>query len=481
MVRAIYSVLIQNEKSLNSFNEFNELFVHAINRQQIGICKWNEAGTDMETALPDLIDLVDEKEEWRAVIVLTEHDESEWETARNNPFDFAISENTNGEIKESGIPLIRLTHILGGIPAMDMEFECEKIVEPNKEPRMIYKPVRNPEKEAAYKALEEKYAFSGKRPSEIIIVSVRDKLTTNNEDLKNIWETKKEINSSDFWKKNNYPSICRFLVFDLEDQGSTQRYSDMFNFWMSILLIITNHINANVLQAYRLYSMETTFDKDKMKNSFQKIVFRLFGAQQYIKETIALEEKMRMLEERNLPDYSVEIPVTLDLTQKSDYIIDPSNFTLVTDDRGNDFYKWESLMAESEEHLRMSYRMADRKLDEAAAQARTVCKFPEDYVYRLSEYQQEDMEEDLKELYDSVIKMQSKLPDQKKRVEKNLRGIAKKVRRNISMRIKRRNISPQNELIMFQQNIDYLQLIWPLTHNQIFHFNSPFFIFISSS
>ena len=439
MVIDIYSVLIQSEKTLDSFNEFNELFAKAMEQSEIGICKWNEAGTDIDTALPELLELIDEKEEWRAVIVLTE-DQLEEPSKRAsdpaNPFDYSVNRYEIDPLGECDIPIIRLTHILGGVPAPDVEFECEKIEEPNKAPRMIYKPVKSIEKERLYDQLTEKYSYPGKKPSEIILIALREKLEDSNNDLKQIWETKKEINSSEFWKRNNYPSMCRFIVYDLENQGRTQRYADMFNFWISIMLLITNRINSNVLQAYRLYRIDTVFDKDVMQEEFQRIVYKLTGAYRFIQETVLYEERLKMAEERNLPNYVQEIPVNLEFPRNSSFSVDPNTFDLVCDDGGNDSYKWEMARSEVEENLKKSYRMVERKLDEAADSSKKLCSYPQESVYSLSQYQQEDMNDDLYGLFSMVLSMQKDLPDQKKAVNKRLSEAAKSVKHNISYRLK---------------------------------------------
>lgn len=111
MVVTIYSVLIQNQNTLDSFNEFKELFMDALEKKQVDICKWNEAGTDIETVLPDLLELIDEQEAWRAIIILTESELSAFRQNKKaiNPFDFQEIQVKGDELRESENPLIRLT------------------------------------------------------------------------------------------------------------------------------------------------------------------------------------------------------------------------------------------------------------------------------------------------------------------------------------------------------------------------------------
>ena len=60
-VSSIYSVLIQNKKTMDQFHQFYPLFMEAINEERIGLCRWTEAGTTVDTALPELCDLIDGK------------------------------------------------------------------------------------------------------------------------------------------------------------------------------------------------------------------------------------------------------------------------------------------------------------------------------------------------------------------------------------------------------------------------------------
>ena len=52
-----------------------------------------------------------------------------------------------------------------------------------------------------------------------------------------MWNNYLESDSSEFWKRNNYPANCRFLKYDYEELGPVQKMADMFNFWMSIMLL----------------------------------------------------------------------------------------------------------------------------------------------------------------------------------------------------------------------------------------------------
>ena len=54
----MYSVLIQNKKTMESFGQFHPLFSETLAKGEVGFCQWIEAGATIEEALPELLELV---------------------------------------------------------------------------------------------------------------------------------------------------------------------------------------------------------------------------------------------------------------------------------------------------------------------------------------------------------------------------------------------------------------------------------------
>ena len=148
----MYSVLIQNKKTMESFGQFHPLFSETLTKGNVGFCQWIEAGTTIEEALPELLDLVEDKEAWRAVIVRIQDEEDivAHPCARLNPYDFY--ENAGGDrgIRENPVPLVRLTHMLGGVPVPEARFEAKIVKEDRLSPKVIYEPVTDKEEMEAY-------------------------------------------------------------------------------------------------------------------------------------------------------------------------------------------------------------------------------------------------------------------------------------------------------------------------------------------
>ena len=384
----MYSVLIQNSKTIDSFLRYRPFFAEALSAGQIGICRWNEFGRTIETALPELSSLTDDKEEWRAIIVrhTDDHDMSAFESADNNPYDFEVNRDLPG-FEENEVPLVRLTQMLGGVPPVEVSFEAEVIQEEHMQPRTVYHPVKNAELIRQRDALAEFYEFDGRKPSSILIISMRRKPDQDEKlahEADQAWKKKKESWSSEFWKRNQYPSACRFLVYDYEFHGPVQREADDFNFWLSVLLLSLNKVDASTLQAYRLYTVRTILDKDAMKRVFQEQADLLRDSKKVIQKEIRKQIEGRLV---------------------------------------------------FEEHLVRSVRSANRSLDQTAARMRNNLDIDEAEAEPLNRYQVEDLTRETDQLYRDIVKMQGSLPTEDVSADPKIVQVTNEIQDELSRRV----------------------------------------------
>lgn len=436
----MYSVLIQNQSTMESFHEFHPLFMEEILNNQIGICRWIESGDSVETALPELCDITADKEHWRAIIVRVTDEKEMQETKEDsdNPYDFD-DKNDTGALLESSVPLIRLTHILGGVPAPAVEFEeMEKVLE-GRVAQVVYKPVKNEEKEKAHKALEEKYRFNGKRPTEILLVTFHKK-ARRSESAKTefVWTNYLELNSSEFWKRNNYPSACRFLKYDYEELGPIQRNADLFNFWMSVMLLAGNDINPSSLQGYRIYNIRTDFDKEKMAQSFQEKVDMLVGTKSYISMELKRDrEEKASIDETAVMDFAdVEgLEINVDVSRNRDLEVADREFSLCGRTSGEEANKWEGMKGVVESNLDGLYKRADRELEKGTDRMRLRQHMEDEDVKPINHFQEEDIKEQLDGLFVQILNGQNELEGLTGHNRDGLNGKADRVRESIVLRI----------------------------------------------
>ena len=414
MVIKTYSVIIQNKKTMEAFAKYQPLFMEVLDNDRISVCKWNESGTTIDTAVPELRELTNDKEEWKAVIVrfCDESAMEEFEYSERNPFDFNVNKVMDDNVGESDIPLIRLTHMLGGIPAPDTKFECEIIREEGKEPRTIYRPISNEEGKKAYKKLCKQYEFDGIAPRSIVIISVREK-PDEEDHFEHVWTSHRECNSSEFWKRNKYPSICRFAVYDFDKKGPVQREADEFSFWMSVLLLATNEVDPGILQAYRLYRLNLTYNMERMQENFQDAVDRLASARVGLERDIKKEIEREIAVDTKLPNYRLSVPVTIKLPKAIDREVDDTQFPLFSKGTNSDEAMWDINRQKIDEWYNHSVRMADRILDQTAVRMKESCTFEPEEVSCLDKYQVEDMLRETNKLYHEIVEIQGTLPTER--------------------------------------------------------------------
>lgn len=108
----------------------------AITDESVGFCTWIQSGESIDTAIPELRELTDDKSEWSAVVVLSENDLRELGSSPNtqNPFDFSQFGHDEDELNISTNNLIRLTHMLGGVPSPEKHFRSMTVEEEGKTP-----------------------------------------------------------------------------------------------------------------------------------------------------------------------------------------------------------------------------------------------------------------------------------------------------------------------------------------------------------
>lgn len=434
-----YTVIIQSQRTMESFSQYQLLFADAVRSGRIGVCKWIESGTTVETALPELSSLTDDKQEWRAVIVrYADGDCMEaYGTAARNPYDFEINRDGEEQRGESPVPLVRLTQMLGGVPPREIQFRTEVVREAHKAPRTVYVPIEDGERERVYRELVRKYRFDGKLPASVLLVTVRDSGYRDEERLDRSWEPHRESESSEFWKRNHFPSGCRFLVYDFKAQGPIQREADSFGFWYAVMLLSTNEWDSGTIQAYRLYTVRTVMDRPAMTQAFQDLADRLRDAKRSLERSIRQDIEDGIYGEEPLPEYRMEVSVPVRSPDLEACLPSSGPFRLLSAGVATDVANWTGQRKKAEETLEASVRSAGRALDQTADRLRDTYTLTEDMVTPLNPYQEEDIRRELEECYSEVVELQGKLPDEDVSRDEGLQEAARSVWEYLLGRVER--------------------------------------------
>lgn len=447
----MYTVFIQPKQTHDKFQEFFPVFKDAVEAGRIGLCQWVETGKTVDAAMPELYNLISKKRAWRAVVVCTEFDDadSRYPTEPSNPFDFCENRDRtgitveNGELIDCEAPLIRLTHLLGGIPVPEPVFEATLVTSEDKIPTVAYHPVDNEItqiRKDAYDKWNEEHKFLGAPPTEIILVKARRAAVASDEfaQVRAAWQVHTEADSSEFWKRNLYPHNCRFMVYDMDQRGVMRQQRDLFKLWVALLLVGENQVDPNVLQAHRLYNLNLILDEEQLTESFQQTVNRLNMAKYQLEKSIAKDEEELASVVSEIPDYTVGIPVSFQLDKTPEVPFSDSDYGLTGGVDSDDLENWENYSAQARNELRTLLQSTDRTLDQAAKRLHDRCHYADYQVQPLNQYQEEDFTASLDEVYQDILREQAALPTEATEIRRRVADSHTAVRKAIQCRMSRR-------------------------------------------
>lgn len=437
----MYTVIIQSPETAQLGRDYRRLlFEDFIDRGELDFCTWIKTGDSVDTALPALYDLVAGKREWRAIIVQSERDRLTGpESAPNNPFDFLENRDQSPyEVSESSVPLIRLTQLLGGVPEPELAFEPVMLEEDGKATRVVYKPRRSPEAAREHKRLSEKYQFFENRPREVLVLSTRQPVDNTAQEIAAAWNLRLESESSEFWHRNRYPSLCRFLTCDVVNERHSLYCGSVFKLWCAVLLLALNQVEASSLQAYRLYHLSLELDTGRLSEAFSGYCAKM---EAMLNQLEAAEDNRESLESQTLrqpPRVDQEVSVTFNAKHSADLMVDTRSLGLTGDVPRSEWNYWIDGFRRATVALTELLRSPLRALDVAADDTRRRGVYPRDQVELLNRYQRSDLEEALEKTYFETLDQRAKLGFDPRRRQKEREIIDQQVRRRIAQRLTRK-------------------------------------------
>ncbi len=481
----MYTVIILNKQSSDLLRNYKFLFKPFVDKGIIGFCDWNESGTDVKTSVPDLCETIKGKKDWRAVIVNTDSVYGYREKCmpkENNPFDYSKLDNEKAP-HESPIPLIRLTHIIGGYTAsMVREFEKgfeyydnekgerirvkeselteNEINELSEKYNEIYSvyiekevpdEIKNKEKE-----LTEKYRFSDIRPVEIDLVSTRSKIDTDEKTvIEEYWKNHLEMNSSNFWEVNKYPNNCRFIVYDITNQDNSFYKRELTEFWLSVLTLATNKIAASSLQAYRLYKVSVDVSKDDLQDVLNTHLNKLNSAYGFVKEQINLRPESSFDENDVLVNRQT-VPVTIEKNESKELFMDMGKIGLSRNYPEDESVFWKSQISQKKDSIDQYLKSPRRAVDKSANYLKNRAASFRGENYVLDKFQIDDLKEIMNNLEYNIIFAEVKQVIDKKGVDKNLTDINNSVKKEIGFRMRKETITVSGLILLLICFIGYI-------------------------
>lgn len=484
----MYTVIIQSRTAKESYDEFYPLLANTVyEKSDVKVCEWIEDATTLGTAVPELMNAVERKKQWRAIVVqLDLGDENPGcQTVDGNPFDFLqYHEQENkqqlhfqnrilrGDVAWSDIPLVRITQMLKGIPEPVPEFEDddpeqpkrsgkktaegEKLAEGEEEGESFGKkpmefifdqPELIEEKKHKVSEWNEACLTQFAPPAEILLVRARRRINgVQSYEMDNKWGAHWEtMNSSRFRWENGYAEGCRFLVFDVDAHGDLRRRSDMFRLWLCVQLLSENRINSNTLQADRLYRMDVTLEEkklsDNLQNTANQLNFAQYESAKHLKEAQQTVEKEEEEEQEKADNIEIDktIRVNLDDVDNAGFQLFEDSFPLTPENGVQDRNTWRSYTEHARQQWIKLLRSVSRRLAAAARTLHVVSKPADEEVVPLDEYREEDLRDLLDEYYTRILEEQENLPANEFDLREDLENREKEVRRAIRSRLRTRS------------------------------------------
>jgi hypothetical protein len=405
-----------------------------ISKGDISFCNWFESGKDLMTSSPDIYTLLRGRENWRAVILYIPPEQEDLKTmeddAHSNPFDFSRTTSIGERIKESEIPLVRFTHMLVGFPPLGVKgFEEQYTYHDKDRNKDVYiskselsdlefaelqeeygngihvSPVAlsySADDMRKHQEISKKYELLETPPKEILLIALRKKRKENEHRfVRKSWENNLESNSSEFWSRNNYPTICKFLVFDIVNEQHSAYYRELFKFWMAVLSISINSVPPSALQSYRLYNFDIDIEVKSLTRDLNRHANMLYHNLKNIDNFLS---RTRFGELDSAPVFIREeaIPISLETYDSSLFTIDKKDFPMVKSKKSSEIIQLANRMDLVDASIKRTLKKNRRILDQATRSIRLKADGFFGLEHSLDEYQIEDLRQEIRSLENSI-------------------------------------------------------------------------------
>ena len=412
----MFTVILLSASARQRLGRWEPLFQPFADK--VAFCEWNPspAADSISTAAPDLIDTLDGRRKWRAIVVDTAVEDGRELPDPENPFDYKPHDESGvppGQLKLEHSPhaMVRLSHLLLGYPDMgakgfapqvsywDPEANTTVYETPPDEAstpealsaaldgyrarlvthsdvQVTYAMVDYTDDEKAqHDALSAHYRLQHPRPSQVLFVASRIPVEANlARDLHRAWDEDIDTGPSRFVERNDYSPSSRFAVCPLPAPGHSTFDREELNFWLSILTLAINNLPASALQAERLYRVSLEFNDETLTNILNDHLSRLSAARD------ALDKKIRRPDRPNYQRISEVlhqqvIPIDFDDLDANSVSISSSGFALIPPSASSDGGIWNdrvvSLRTNVDSYVRHPRRVLARAVNTTRLQTNT--------------------------------------------------------------------------------------------------------------
>lgn len=394
----MFTVMFFDGQSKAHMEQFSLLFNPYCSEGKIAVAQWNTEGSGFNDTFPDLFGILKGKDKWRALFVI----EPECLNCKN-VYDRPnhVSGKIYAKFEEEEDYVIRAAQILGGI---HRKVRTKIVKDLRDRDGDLLPPMIQTEPVVPPKELLEQYFLPVIPPVEIAFFSKRMEHDKEAETLQNKLPENEDLIASLFYERNNYPKICRFIVFDIVDSTHIDYRFMLLKFYSCILTYAINDIEPSLLQAYRLYRMDCTIDDAAMQQFLSSAGSRITTLIDALKTYDTYTDMPKLDPDQRLE--SVErIPLVYENCDYSRLRAGDRYIGLVKNAPLSDETVWNKQAADIMREFGFFLKIPDRALSLAASEARTRSKLDIRELKALDRFQMEDYEEFVEKTGNEVFAM----------------------------------------------------------------------------
>lgn len=425
-------------------------------------CAWNQSrnARTMKEALPELPGLIKGHRSWRAIVVDHPGESSVSGPAPSrdpeNPFDFLDNASYSLDLRDSEHALIRVAHALLGFPQMAAKQFREKLryehattgeihdddpaaliadyfqahpdspyveydlasqsseglrelaqstigaTHKHLQSHFVEEPY--PEHEQKKHAeLVQRYRMREVRPSEVIFISTRPRLETDEkEELRRAWNSSDERAPSRFIERNDYPSRTRFVTYELLEEENSGYEQDLLRFCLSILTIAKNELPPGGFQAERVYRMGVDFEVQGLGHMLNTHISQLAMMRDRIDRV--LDAPPRAIKSDAINTMApVETSVTFEDLGGEELEASAEGYGLAADYPRDEHRRWTSEVARISSAGTRFMRKPKRLAARAVHSARLAATAPTDEAVVLDDLERADLQDNLTRRIRNVV------------------------------------------------------------------------------
>lgn len=307
-------------------------------------------------------------------------------------------------------------------------------------------------------ALEKRYSFMDVRPQEVYIVATR-KHPDADEHIYASWRSPFEIASSDFCRKNNYPSSCRFLCFDITNPENSRYMKELTEFWLAVLTVVINKIPASTLQAYKLYRLGVIISEDELAALLNGHLNKMEAAYNFVQERLRMRPEYSFEEDEQIVEPQ-KVPVIFEGKTGADMYINTSHIGLSRDCPDDELVFWKESVKEKKENIVGFLKAPRRAIDKACRYMKGKSAGFCGDEYELDKFQIADLEEEMDHLELQVLTSDTYSMLDEKRIRTELEKVDRQVRKDIAVRMPRNVVIASGAVILLFYLIGYIPYIW---------------------